>query len=423
MRAPGPKGNLVLGSLQPFSKDSLGFLGNMIASYGDVVRLRFAHVQTHLINDPDLIEDVLLRRSNAFDKNTRSVAKIQSTCGDSLLSANETAWTRHKKLIQPAFLRQYIENCDPQIDAITHEMTIRWHKFAQAGTPIDIVSEMMHLVITISAKVLFGTQVNSELLETALDVVLADTWRRLQSPIDFSNLSPALHRPKFKRAKAQIDEIVFDIITERRNSNKTHDDVLSWLLTAHKSENNPSLSNQELRDAALTLLLAGHETTATALAWSVISIARAPQSGLEAANMEHIFAETVRLYPSIWIIERRVKQDMQLGDYDIKKGSSVLICPYLLHRHKSHWPDAETFNPARFESQNMDNRIRNTYLPFGQGKHSCIGKHLSKRIATRVLENVYAKFRLELNPRQSLELDAGITLRHKNPVMMTLKPL
>jgi len=110
MQAPGPKGNLILGSLLPFSKDSLGFLENAIETYGDVVKLRFAHIQTHLINDPTLIEEILLRKANLFDKDTRSVAKIQSTCGDSLLSANEDAWTRHKRLIQPAFLRQYIES-------------------------------------------------------------------------------------------------------------------------------------------------------------------------------------------------------------------------------------------------------------------------------------------------------------------------
>jgi len=423
MQAPGPKGNLILGSLLPFSKDSLGFLENAIETYGDVVKLRFAHIQTHLINDPTLIEEILLRKANLFDKDTRSVAKIQSTCGDSLLSANEDAWTRHKRLIQPAFLRQYIESCEPQIETITTEFTTKWQAHAQSGTPIDIVTEMMNLVISISAKVLFGSNVNSELLESSLEVVLADTWRRLQAPIDFSDLSPALHRPKFKRAKAQIDDMIFEIIKSRRSSPNKHDDVLSRLLTAHEADDETRLSDTELRDAALTLLLAGHETTANALAWAFISVASAPESNFENANLEYIFAETVRLYPSIWIIERRVKQDMTLGEYNLSKGSSVLICPYLLHRHKTHWPSPNHFDPTRFEPQNMESRARNTYLPFGQGKHSCIGQHLSKRIAVRVLEHVYSTYRLELIDGQSLMLDAGITLRHQDPVMMTLKTL
>ena len=409
--APGPKGNFFAGSLLPFSTDSLGFLKSQIETYGDVVKLRFAHIPAIFINDPHIVQEVLMRRASEFDKNTRSVAKIRSSCGDSLLSANEEAWARHRKLVQPVFMKSYLETASEGIKRSTAERLENW----ASKSEFNIVTEMMHLLIDVSANILFGSSVDVETIETGLDVLLADTWRRIQAPIDVSDISPKLHRKPFKEAVAKLDEIIFSIIAARRANPDPHNDVLSRLLKAHESEGDGQLSDKELRDAAVTLLLAGHETTANALSWTLI---RTAQSGLETKNPALLFAEAVRLYPSIWIIERRAKSDMNLAGYQIKKGTSVMMAPYFLHRRTHDWGEPESFNPDRFLTKQPTDRPTCSYMPFGFGRNSCVGRNMAERVAVDVLSTIYEKARLELLPGQSLIPDPSLTLRVKNPVMM-----
>lgn len=410
-QAPGPKGNIFTGSLLPFSADSLGFLKSQLETYGDVVKFRFAHIPAIFINDPNIVQEVLMRRASEFDKNTRSVAKIRSTCGDSLLSANEAAWARHRKLVQPVFMKSYLESASKEIKRSTTERLESW----AVKSEFNIVTEMMHLLIDVSANILFGTSVDAETIEAALDVLLADTWRRIQAPIDFSDVSPKFHRKPFKEAVAKLDEIIFSIIAERRAKPGTHNDVLSRLLKAHESEGEGRLSDKELRDAAVTLLLAGHETTANALSWTLIKTA---QSGFETKDPAHLYSEAIRLYPSIWIIERRAKSDMTLEGYRIKKGTSIMMAPYFLHRRTQDWTDPEVFNPDRFLTTTQSDRPPCAYMPFGYGRNSCVGRNMAERVAIDVLSTVYKRARLELLPGQVLTPDPSLTLRVKSPVMM-----
>jgi enediyne biosynthesis protein E7 len=165
-------------------------------------------------------------------------------------------------------------------------------------------------------------------------------------------------------------------------------------------------------------LLAGHETTATALAWAFAHAA----SGHETADPQHIFSEALRLHPAIWVIERRAIGPDRIGGYDIPEGSSVLVCPYLLHRDAAFWPDPERFDPTRFDPQREEARPRHAYLPFGLGQHRCIGLHLARLIAQNMLTTVFDQVRLQLVPGQTLGHTPGITLRPSTPIMMAVSP-
>ena len=407
-RAPGPKGNLILGSLREFKADSLGFLSNAARDYGDIVRLRFGPITVHLINHPDFVDQVLSRKVANYDKATRSADRIAATTGNSLLSADHAAWKRHRQLIQPVFQPSCFENIGPILDALIDPMLDRWRH----DKTIDIVGEMMQLVIAAAIKIMFSSDIDPQRINKALEVLLADTWRRIEAPLDASIISPRLHRPAFKKAVAEIDEIVLELIQTRRKSTQRPDDVLSRLLGAHEADGETQLSDTELRDAAVTLLLAGHETTANALPWAFIHAS----DGHQTANPASIFSEAIRLYPSIWIIERRAVQDDTIGGYSIPRGSSVLISPYLLHRHKAFWPAPERFDPTRFDAEQP--RARDAYLPFGFGPHRCVGLYLANKMATHIIERVFGETKLTLLPDQSLGLSPGITLRLSGPVNM-----
>lgn len=409
-RAPGPKGRLIGGSLERFKADPLACLVDAAQDHGDIVRLRFGPFIAHLVNRPDLVDHVLSRNSANYDKATRSADRIAATTGNSLLSANGAAWQRHRSLIQPAFQPRCFDGIGPVIDRLLDPMMARWDG---AGS-IDIVDEMMQLVLGCAIRILFSSAIDPQRINAALDVLLVDTWRRIEAPVDAAMLSRRLHRPAFRRAVAEIDSIVLDLIRTRRAQIHRPDDVLSRLLHAHETDGAVHLSDRELRDAAVTLLLAGHETTANALSWAFIHAA----GRWEASDPAHLFAEAIRLYPSIWVIERRAIADDTIGGYHIPRGSSVLISPYLLHRKPDLWSDPDRFDPTRFAGGHTP--ARHSYLPFGLGAHRCVGLHLARGIARHVLGRVLGRFHLHLLPGQSLDTLPGLTLHHKGAVRMII---
>jgi cytochrome P450 len=344
-------------------------------------------------------------------------------------------------LIQPVFQPQHVAEYGPVIDASITEMLDAWEASAGRGERVDIVAEMMGLTLTIAARVLFRADIRAqiEIIQQALAVILQDTWRRLETPLDLAAISPLFHRPRFRRAVREVDQVVLGIISRRRQDGGGGADLLSRLLRAHQAYESQCFSDRELRDAVLTLLLAGHETTANALANAFCLIARSPPTqqrltreaklqptaaaGSQLTAARNTFAEAIRLYPSIWIIERRVVSDDQIGGYAIPRGSTVILSPYLLHRHPDFWQAAEKFDPQRFAPGRDANRPRHAYIPFGVGPHRCIGEHMAQLVATRILSRVHGRFHLGLVADQVIQHVPGITLRHDRPVWMHLKRL
>lgn len=437
-RAPGPSGNRLLGCLSEFRRDALGLLLRVADEYGDVVRIRIGPVLVHLLNHPAHLEHVLVHNAQNYDKRTRSVAKIRATCGESLLTAEGDSWRRHRRLIQPAFRPEYLQRFVPEIASTTERHLQSWNGLASRGDEVDVVSETMQLTLKIAARMLFGADLHevADVIERSLGVVLDDTWRRLESLFDPSVVSRVFHRAEFRHALNQIDRVVYRIIEQRRQAKSNSPDLLSMLLAAHQAENETGFSDKELRDAVITLLLAGHETTANALAWTFYLVSQSAEVEqrlcLEAESSDQeqsnsftyasmVFAEAIRLYPSIWIIERRAIGEDQIAGYRIAAGSTILISPYLMHRHADFWDRPHAFDPSRFEAGLHDSRPRYSYCPFGAGPHQCIGQHMASLVSKHVLTSVYRRFRLRLVPGQKIDLLPQITLRHAHGLRMTLE--
>lgn len=410
LQAPGPRGLPITGNILRFKFGALPLLQQAAQDYGDVVRLRFGPIKAHLLNHPDHVDHVLSRHADRYDKNTRSVARIKATCGDSLLSANATAWQQHRALIQPLLRPSLFTDISRVVSEELAPYAKRWR---ETTAPVDIGAEMMHLTIGISTRLLFSTSVDADRLETALEVILDDTWRRLEAPFDLSLLSPKLHRPLFRKALHTVDQIIFGLITARRQMDAPPDDLLTQLVTAHADT---ALSDQALRDAAVTLLLAGHETTANALAWAFYELAQNPDITRD-ADPTHILAEAVRLYPSIWIVERRVFQDDVIAGYRIPQGTSVLISPYLMHRHPHFWDNPKVFDPSRHAA--TSDRPRHAYIPYGLGKHRCIGLHMAQAVGAEVIRQIRREFDVQ-STGEAAGVDPKITLRPDGPLWVNL---
>ena len=412
------------------------------AAYGDLVRLRFGPVVAHLANHPDVIHRVLVEASDNYDKNTRSVAKMRATCGTSLLTADGDAWRRLRRIAQPAFQASELMRFTPVIVETVHDWLNGWEVAAQENEPLDFVSEMMHLTVTIAARMFFGIDVKQDAqdIEQALGAILDDTWRRLENLIDPSAIAPVLHRPRFRAAKRRLESIVSSAADQRRDGAGARD-LLSALLAARDDKTRSALSDHELRSAVITLLLAGHETTANALAWTFYLLMQRGaardrlQSEVDSVlghnlpdatnwrSLEYVsrtFAEAVRLYPSIWIMERRVVADDWLAGYRVRAGSTLLISPYVLHRSEQFWPDPKRFDPDRFTPAACAQRPRLAYLPFGAGPHVCIGREMAELVAVIVLAMVAQRFRLERIDAEPAVPLAGITLRHARPLWVRL---
>jgi cytochrome P450 len=443
--APGPRGHPLIGSLLEFRRDVLGLLRNGHARYGDVFRCRLGPEVIHLVARPEYIDHVLLTNQHNYNKDTRSSSKISSITDVGLLTSNGAHWLRQRRLMQPVFQPRHLGRFIDIMISTTSAMLERWREVAQRGEALDVESAMMRLTCTIVGKALFGTDVSSD-IDTIADsatVLMERAWSRLERIVDAPTSWPTPQNLRFHRASRRLDEIVWRIIHERRQSGQKSEDLLTLLLWRKDGETGAVMSDQEVRNETVTLLLAGHETTANSLAWTWYCLSRFPEIaqrvraevaavvGGRAPKLDdlprleyttRVYREALRLYPPIWIMERRVLAADTIAGYHIPAGSSVVISPYVTHRHREFWDHPDEFDPDRFLPERTAGRPARAYLPFGAGQRQCIGKDFAMMEAVVILAMITQRYRLDLVPGQRVELNPGITLRTKHGLLMTLHP-
>ena len=437
--APGPRGDLLTGNLRAFRRDVLGLMLESARKYGDVVRFRIGPIVVHLLNHPDHVEHVLQSHARNYDKATRSSSKIRLISGENLLTSNGEFWQRRRRLLQPSFHRQRIAGLASQMKDLTAEMLERWQTILASGQPLDVASEMMHLTCTIVGKTLLGADVAGDLsaVEHAMETILAHTFQSWGNIIDLPLFIPTPGNLRFRRAMRILDQIVYRMIAEHRSGKIAGSDLLSMLLDVRDEQTHERLSDAELRNEAITFLLAGHETTANALSWTFYLLSQNPgverqlraelsavpegapstvEKFLHLKLPTMVIQEAMRLYPPIWAMERRAITDDEIGGFHIPAGSSVVISSYVLHRHEKFWLNAERFDPTRFSAKPQG------YIPFGSGPRFCIGAEFAMMEARLIVPMVLQACHLELAPGHSVEPLPGITLRPKNGLQMTVHP-
>ena len=437
-RPPGPISWPIAGQLPAFRKDPLAFLESLTAKYGDLVFLRFASQDVYFLNDPKLIEQVLVTENQNFTK-SRVLQRARTFLGDGLLTAEGQDHLRQRRLVQPAFHRERLMGYAADMVAIGDRFRNGW----QQGAELDIDKEMMRLTLAIVGKTLFSAEVESEARDVgeAMETLLG-LFKFVMLP--FSAILEKLPLPvmkKFHRAKASLDNIIYGMIRQRRAEGRDHGDLLSMLLEARDEEGDGSgMTDKQVRYEALTLFIAGHETTANALAWTWYLLSLHPdveermhqeidqalEGRLPTFNdlpklpyVEHVVAESMRLYPPAWVIGRQAREQFTLREYTVPAKSIVLMSPYVMQRSKEFWPDPLLFNPDRWAAPN--DRPKFAYFPFGGGPRLCIGERFAWMESVLIITAIAQKWRLRLVPGHVVEPKPLITLRPKNGIKMRVE--
>ncbi|MGA2881462.1 MAG: cytochrome P450 [Bryobacteraceae bacterium] len=442
-RPPGPKNPPIVGNLYAFRSSPLGFLSKVAREYGDLVYFRVMRQHMYLVNHPDYVREILVNQQNNFIK-SRALQRAKVLLGEGLLTSEGQQHLRQRRLVQPAFHRERLAG----YAAAMSEGAVRWRERWQAGRALDISTEMPHLTLSIVAKTLFSADVESEASEigAAMTTVL-QMFRLLLMPFaEYLEKLPLPHVRRFEKARARLDATIYGLIRERRKSGVDTGDLLSMLLFARDEEKGDvgaGMTDAQVRDEALTLFLAGHETTANALTWTWYLLSQHPEverrlhdeidavlgdRAPEFADVpqlryaEMILAEALRLYPPAWAIGRKAKAAFTLGGVEIPGKSICILCPYLVHRDPRWFPEPEKFDPERWTPEARDARPKFSYYPFGGGARVCIGERFAWMEGVIVMAAIAQKWRLRLEPGQHVEPLPLITLRVKNGLRMIAEP-
>lgn len=429
---PGPRATCTLEEAQ---SDALAFLEELTGRYGDIVRYSVDGWTATLLNRPDCIKRVLQdNHTNYTKEGTPDFLMLKPMLGDGLLTTVGRTWIRQRRMTQPAFHRDVIATFGALITGETLAMLERWESRTE-GVAFEVSDELTQLTTRIIALALFSTDVGA-FVETFGEAVQA--MNAYMGHFDPRNTAA---RVRFEAAKREIDNIVHHIIAERRQMTQQPDDFLSMLLVA-RDEEGAELSDIEVRDHVMTMLMAGHETTAKALGWTLYLLDQNPAAAArlqseiiavlggrvptvedlaELPFTSMVIQEALRIYPPVWTISRVALADDVLGGYAIPAGSFVLMSPYTMHRHRDYWEDPEVFDPDRFAPGLETERPGFAYLPFSGGPRQCMGKGFALVELPLVLATILQRYAVRLVPGHPVELEALVTLRPRQGLMVTLQ--
>jgi cytochrome P450 len=439
--APSPPGVPLLGHLPAFRRDVLRLLLDGRQTCGDVVRFRLGPRVVHLAAQPDHVKQVLVTHQHKYNKDTRSAATIRSLTGPGLLTSSGDEWLRLRRLTQPSFHQQQVAGFVALMADATHAMLARWLTVAAKREPLDVASEMMRLTFTVVGRALFGADLSADVaaVERSATVVMGHLWQRLVAIVNPPDWLPTPRNRRFRRALRRLDEVVYRVIRDRRGGAATG--LLAQFALRRDDETGAGLTEEQLRNETITLLLAGHETTANALTWTWYLLSQHPEAAdrvraevtavlgertptaddlPKLVHTSRVVREAMRLYPPIWIMERRVLADDEVGGFHIAAGTSLLLSPFVTHRHPDFWDRPDEFDPERFAPERTASRHPYAYFPFGGGQRLCIGNHFAMAEALVIVAMAAREFRLELAAGQKVVPQPGITLRVRDGLRVQL---
>jgi len=427
---PGPRGREVLG----FVKNPLLFLAETAQRFGPLSYFRILGQRIYLVDDPELIQEILVTRQHEFNRDNGATL-LRELIGDGLLTRDEPAHKERRRNLQPAFHRARVAGYGEMMVRESIRTAEGWLR----GERIDAGAEMKRLTLAIVGASLFGAdfRAGADRIAEVLDGVIAKS--RWIAPFLFL-LEPAIvaYRQRFpegpslfyRRERAELEQILKPVIEARRGGQS--EDILSMLLE--------EMTDRDAANETVTMVLAGHETTATALTWAWHLIAKHPHvegrmhaeidEVLEGQDAEFedlprlsyigaVFNEAMRLYPPAPAFGRRPKEAVALGGYEVPAGSSVMLCPYATHRNPRYFARPDEFDPDRWEGISLP---KFAYFPFGGGAKMCIGDAFARMEAVLAMATIGQRWRLLSDDESAVEIRLGVTLRPSRAIWMRPEP-
>jgi cytochrome P450 len=434
----GPAGHPLLGTLRDFQRDQLAFYASCAHDYGDVVPTRFGPVRVLLINHPDAIEEVLVTRNRDFVKSP-GVRLLRPLLGEGLLRSEGSVWLRQRRLVQPAFHRQRLADYGEIMTAYTERRLPDW-KDSQV---VDVHAEMMALTLEIVAKTLFDADVSNQTgsVGHAANVLAEHFGARLRSFRLLPHWVPTPANLRSAQAIRRLDQVIYGMIATRRSSGEDRGDLLSILLHAQDADDGTGMTDRQVRDEAMTLFMAGHETTAVALSWTWYLLGQHPQ--VEARVAEEVRAvlggrapamadlpnltytarvvtESMRLYSPVYVMGRQAARPTEVAGYPVARNVVVVMPTWIVHRDARWFDEPEAFRPERWADERARPLPRFAYFPFGGGPRQCIGNAFAMMEAVLVLATIAQRCRLTLLPGQRVTPTPYVTLRPEPGIRMVV---
>jgi cytochrome P450 len=437
---PKPRELPWIGSVHRRFRSPLTFFLELQREFGDAARFRLFNERFLILNEPALINEVLVTKQALFRKG-RALEGARLFLGDSLLVSEGADHARQRKLIQPAFHRGRIAG----YARVMAEKAADWRDARRAGEEIELAESMNHLTLEVVGETLFGSQVGGQAQEIAASLSeIVNNFGRMLLPLwrVWRHLPTGKNR-RLAQAHARLDATILQLIAQRRADDQDRGDLLSMLLAAEDAESpNHRLNDREIRDQALTLFLAGHETTANALAWTwhllaqheavrlrmkkeldeVLTGGRLP--GLEdmprLRYTTAVLSESMRLFPPVWVIGRRAAEDVTIGDIEVPRRTIVVMSQYVVHRDARFWAEPGLFQPERWLTENPG-RPKFAYFPFGGGSRICVGESFAWAEGVLMLAVMAQRWRLEPVAGHTVQFNPTVTLRPKNGLPMIVR--
>ncbi|GHG96940.1 cytochrome P450 [Comamonas sp. JC664] len=439
---PSPSGTPLLGHMRVLRKDPLTFLQAQVRQYGDVVRVHIGPASLVVVAHPDGVRHVLQDQARRYGKRTRGFAALRELLGHGLLTSEGSFWLRQRRLAQPAFHRQRLAGFARTMVGAASDLASELESRADAGVAFNVAEDCMRLTLRIASATLFGQDVSGAWhdIADAMGRVQVFTYKRLTQALPIPRRLPLPTHRRFERDTHTLDRVVRGIIETRRRDTGEHHDLLQMMLEQHDADTGERMSDTQLRDEVLTMLLAGHETTANALSWTFMLLSQHPsvRRDVEAelaqalggraptdedlprlALTRRVVDESLRLYPPAWSLSRVAVEDDVIGGFRIPKGTYLLLSPWVTHRHPRVWDNPEGFDPDRFLPEHEQERPRFAWFPFGGGPRQCIGNQFALMELVLVLATMLQRVRLNLTPGQVIRPAAAITLRPRPGVWVT----
>ncbi|WP_318567717.1 cytochrome P450 [Salinigranum marinum] len=439
---PGPKGSPIIGNSGQYARDPFSFITACAEAYGDVAHFELGPIETYMITNPADIERVLVTDDAKYRKPAFQDDAIGDLLGEGLLLSDGETWRKQRELAQPAFLMSRLSGLSEMMTDYTAETLADW----SPGDVVDVEIEMARLTVKIIVEAMFGSSIDDERVRTVQENLEPLGSRFEPNPLRFAipDWAPTRENREYKQALSTIEGIVWDLIEEREGTHHAGGvgeegepmDLLSILLRAR---DRGEQSDENLRDEMVTMLLAGHDTTALTLTYTWYLLSEHPEvesrlhdeldsllggerpTFADVRGMEYteaVLNEAMRLYPPVYTIFREPQVDVRLGGYRVPAGSAVMLPQWAVHRSERYWDSPLEFDPDRWLDERADDRPRFAFFPFGGGPRFCIGKQLSLLEARLILGTVCQQYRLEYQGGEPFDLRGSLTMHPRQAMSM-----